>query len=467
MNNERKILGFFIVNLKVILRGGLIGWNKKTQRILREIRERKNMKSVKFQAPKGMKDILPEEQKYWQYILDTSKLLVEFYNYKRIDTPILEDTQLFKKGTGATSDIVEKELFSLTTKGNDKLSLRPEFTPNIIRAYFEHGMASWPQPVKLYYFGPVFRYDRPQAGRLRQFYQIGFEAIGLSDSVLDAQIIQISWKIYTKLGISKDLNIQINSIGCPECRPDYNKLLTDYYKGKTRQLCANCKVRLRKNPLRLLDCKEGACIRLMVQAPQSVDHLCAECHEHFKSVLEYLDELNLPYELNYKLVRGLDYYTKTVFEFWPKEDCLAQSALGGGGRYDGLAKIIGNKEVPGVGVSLGVERIIMEIQKQQINLEHKEISKVFLAQLGALSKRKALKLFEILQEANIQTAESFTRDSLKAQLRIADKIGAKITLILGQKEALEDSIIIRNMETGAQEVVPINKLVQELRKRLK
>lgn len=414
----------------------------------------------RFQAPKGMKDILPEEQKYWQFILNIAEPLIQDYGFKKIDTPILEETQLFTKGTGQTTDIVQKEMFSLRTKGDDRLSLRPEFTPNICRAYLEHGMNSLPQPVKLYSFGPVFRYDRPQAGRLRQFNQFSIEALGSKDPIIDAQIIQLSWKIFEKLGISKNLTIQINSIGCPKCRPGYIKLLVQYYKNKIKQLCNDCKTRLSKNPLRLLDCKETVCQRLMADVPQSVDNICSECHDHFKDVLEYLDELDLPYELNYRLVRGLDYYTKTVFEFYP-EPCF-----GGGGRYDGLIEILGGKETPGVGVALGVERMIMEIEKQKIKLIGQKKPRIFLAQLGTLGKRKAIKLFDALQQEEIKTAESFSRDSLKTQLRIASELEVDFTLIVGQKEALEESVILRDMSTGIQEVILINKIITELKKRL-
>jgi len=408
-----------------------------------------------------MQDILPEEQKYWKHILDVIvKPLVEAYGYQRIDTPILEQTQLFVKGTGKTTDIVEKEMYNLTTKGGDKLSLRPELTPNVVRAYFEHGMGSWPQPVKLYSIGPVFRHDRPQAGRLRQFHQINLEAIGSQDPVLDAQIIQLSSKIAQSLDI-KDSRIQINSIGCPNCRPAYINLLQEHYKGKARFMCTSCKARLRRNALRLLDCKEAGCRRLSDEAPQSVDYLCSECHEHFKSVLECLDELDLPYELNYRLVRGLDYYTKTVFEIFPEPN------LGGGGRYDGLAKIIGKKDIPGVGAALGIERFILQLQEQKIKIFENKAPQIFLAQLGSLAKKRALKLFSELVEQKIGVIESFSRDSLKAQLRIADKLGVSFSLILGQKEALENSVIIRNMETGVQEVVLIKNIIKELKKKLK
>ena len=428
---------------------------------------------IKFQSPKGMKDILPEEQKYWQFVSNIAEPLIQSYGFKKIDTPILEETQLFAKGTGQTTDIVQKEMFSLRTKGGDQLSLRPEFTPNICRAYLEHGMNSLPQPVKLYSFGPVFRYDRPQAGRLRQFNQFSIEAIGSKDPIIDAQIIQLSWKIFEKLGLSKDLNIQINNIGCSKCRPGYIKLLVQYYKNKMRQLCIDCKMRLNKNPLRLLDCKEAVCRRLMADAPQSVDNLCSECHDHFKGVLEYLDELNLPYELNYRLVRGLDYYTKTVFEFFPacnasrSDACRPEPSFGGGGRYDSLIEILGGKETPAVGVALGVERMIMEIEKQKIKIIEQKKPRIFLAQLGTLSKRKAIKLFASLQQEGIKTAESFSHDSLKTQLRIASRLEVDFTLIVGQKEALEESVILRDMSTGVQEVVLINKIIPELKKRLK
>jgi len=414
-----------------------------------------------FKAPKGMKDVLPEEQKYWQFVSNAVEPLIQDYGFKRIDTPILEESQLFAKGTGPTTDIIQKEMFSLRTKGGDRLSLRPEFTPNICRAYLEHGMNSLPQPIKLYSFGPVFRYDRPQTGRLRQFNQFSIEVIGTKNPIIDAQIIQLSWKIFEKLGLNKNLTIQINNIGCPKCRPDYIKLLLQYYKNKIRQLCGDCRTRLNKNPLRLLDCKEAVCHRLMADVPQSVDNLCSECHDHFKCVLEYLDELNLPYELNYRLVRGLDYYTKTVFEFYP------EPSFGGGGRYDGLIETLGGRETPAVGVALGVERMIAEIEKQKIKITEPQKPQIFLAQLGTLGKRKAIKLFDALQQEGIKTAESFSRDSLKTQLRIAVKLEAKYTLIVGQKEALEESIILRDMSTSVQEVFAINKIVPELKKRLK
>jgi histidyl-tRNA synthetase len=362
---------------------------------------------------------------------------------------------------------VEKEMYSFKTKGGDTLSLRPEFTPGIIRAYLENGLSSWPHPVKLYTLGPLFRYEQPQAGRYRQHHQINFEIIGEKDPVLDSQIIHCFFIIFKELGL-KRLNIQINSIGCSQCRPIYRKLLIEYYRNKTKLICPYCRKRFRQNPLRLLDCRDEKCQKITEEAPQFIDHLCQDCHNHFKSVLEFLDELELPYFLNGHLVRGLDYYTKTVFEFWPEETQeKAQIALGGGGRYDNLVELLGGRPTPAVGGALGIERIISLMKAQQVKAPSKLQPRVFLVQLGGLGKRKSLKLFEDLRRAGFRVAESFGRDSIKAQLKIADKLGVQFSLILGQKEALDGTIIIRDMTSGVQEIVPIEKVIKELKKRFK
>lgn len=419
-----------------------------------------------FTAPKGMQDILPEAQIYWQKIQAVIENEAESFNFKKIDTPILEDIRLFQRGTGTTSDIVEKEMFELITKGGQRLALRPEFTPGVVRAYLENGLFSQPQPVKLYSFGPVFRYAQPQAGRMRQFHQFNFEVIGDEAPVLDAQLILLVWRILKKLKL-KDLNVQINSIGCEGCRPAYVKLLKDYYQRNFSKLCLDCRRRLKVNPLRLLDCKEDKCRLLANNAPQIVDHLCEECHDHFKDVLEFLDELELPYALNPSLVRGLDYYTKTVFEIWPEARDERQACLGGGGRYDLLVKLLGGRPTPAVGFAGGIERIIEAAKTQKIEPPQVAAPKVYLAHLGEFAKKKGLKLFEDLIEAKIKVVENFSKDSLKSQLRNTDKLGIKICLILGQKEALEETIIMRNMVTGVQEVVDIKKIVGEVKKRLK
>jgi len=417
-------------------------------------------------ALRGMRDILPDEWEYWDYFIKKAETLAKNYGYRFLETPILEDTSLFIRGTGVDTDIVEKEMYSFATKGGDNVSLRPEGTPGIVRAYIENGMNVWPHPVKVYYLGPMFRYERPQAGRYRQFHHFGFEAIGEESPILDVQIIQLTWKILESIGL-KGLSIQINSIGCAVCRKAYRKLLIDYYEAEKNRLCQDCRRRFVRNPLRLLDCKEEKCMRLAALAPQTIDHLCQECHDHFKSVLEYLDELELPYTLNPRLVRGLDYYTRTVFEIWPQGEENFRGSLAGGGRYDDLVEILGGSSTPAIGSAIGIERVIEELKVQEIRPSVSPQPKVFLVQLGELARKKSLKLFSELIEAGIQAAESFSKHSIKSQLKLADKLGAKIALILGQKEALDETIIIRDMKSGMQEIVNFKKVIKELKKRIK
>src|SRR3989344_2248297 len=314
------------------------------------------MKS-RLQAPSGMHDILPEDEPFYQKIYDTAAEIADFYGFYKIDTPIVEDAELFSESIGASTDIVEKQMYTFKTKGGDFLALRPEFTAAVSRAYIEHGMFNLPQPVKLFTFGPLFRYERPQLGRFRQFHQVDFEAFGEASSAIDAQIIQIFYNILKELKF-KNLIVEINSIGDNQCRPYYKKLLSNYFRSRENSLCADCRRRLRENPLRILDCKEEKCQPVKAQAPQIVDHLCEECKSHFKSVLEFLDELELPYHLNPYLVRGLDYYTKTVFEIFEDTEEGRQSALVGGGRFDSLVKMLGGKDAPACGGAAGGERII-------------------------------------------------------------------------------------------------------------
>jgi len=425
----------------------------------------------KFQRPKGVRDIPPPEQKYFRKIYNVVENIASFYRFQKIETPVLEETELFSKGIGLTTDIVQKEMYSLKTKGGDYLSLRPEGTAPIVRSFIEKGMFNLPQPVKLWYFGPYFRYEKPQLGRFRQFWQFGLEVFGERNPVIDAQIIQIFYNILKELKI-KNLLIEINSIGDSQCRPYYKKLLINYLRSREQALCLDCRRRLRANPFRILDCKQEKCQRIISQAPQVIDHLCEECHQHFKEVLEFLDEIELPYHLNPYLVRGLDYYTKTVFEIFETSvaqipEMVTQNALVGGGRYDALVKLLGGKDSPAVGAAAGVERIVSTMKEKKVRLPQPFQSKVFLAQLGKLAKRKSLKLFEDFRKAKIPVTESFGRDSLKAQLARADKLGVNFTLILGQKEALEGTIIIRNMKTGRQKIVNLKKIVAEMEKRLK
>ena len=438
-------------------------------------------KKPKFKAPTGMHDILPEDQKYFQKINDVIKNIANFYGFEKIDTPILEEAELFSRGVGLATDIVGKQMFSFKTKGGDYLALRPEGTAPIARAFIERGFHSLPQPVKLWHFGAFFRYEHPQAGRFRQFWQFGFEVLGEENPVADAQIIQIFYNILKELKL-KNLIIEVNSIGDSQCRPYYKKLLTNYFRARESGLCADCRRRLRENPLRILDCKEEKCQPIKAQAPQMLDHLCDECHKHFKEVLEFLDEVELPYSLNPYLVRGLDYYTKTVFEIFAQEEVKKQKntpedtteqklpekqALAGGGRYDTLVKLLGGKETPACGAAAGVERIIETIKTKTPKLHKEAEAEVFLAQLGNLAKRKSLKLIEDFRKFKVSVGESLGRDSLRAQMAKANKLGARYTLILGQKEALEGKIIIRDMKKGKQEVARLDKVVKEIVKKIK
>ncbi|MBU2036652.1 histidine--tRNA ligase [Patescibacteria group bacterium] len=426
----------------------------------------KKKKRKEFQALKGMRDLLPPDTAWWDKLIKTGEDLARDFGFQKIETPVIEDAELFIRGTGATTDIVSKQMYFIKTAGGTSLALRPEGTPGVVRAYMENGLASLPQPIKLFYFGPMFRHEQPQAGRWRQFYQFGLEVFGDSGAVLDAQIIQFCFNLFKAVGLKK-INIHINSLGCPQCRPAYRRVLLDYYRYRKDRVCPDCKRRLKENPLRLLDCKEEKCQPIKSQAPASVDHLCDECRKHFKEVLEFLDELEIPYFLNSALVRGLDYYTKTIFEIFWEEEGLAPGALGGGGRYDNLVKELGGKPTPAVGVALGLDRIVALMKKEEVKVGSEPNFKVFLVQLGLMGKKKSLKLFEKLHQAGILAAESLSRDSIKAQMKIADKLGVKFALILGQQEALDGTVIIRDMQSGVQETVPQEKVVEELKKRFR
>lgn len=431
---------------------------------IRRIRKVKNI----FQTPKGTSDILPIEQGYWDLIRETVKELARFYRFERLDTPILEEKGLFLATLGSVTDVIEKQMYALKTRGGDYLVLRPEETAPVARAYLSNGMFNLPHPLRIFYEGPMFRYEQPQANRFRQFHQFGLEIIGEDNAVADAQIINLFYNILRELKI-RNLIVQVNSVGCLECRPDYRTKLISYYRPLYKQLCKNCKRRFFENPLRLLDCKEKYCEELKGGAPHLVDQLCSDCHAHFKALLEFLDELGLPYILNTNLVRGLDYYTRTVFEIYEEieEEIGSQDALVAGGRYDNLVEMLGGKPTPAVGGAAGFERIINVLKKLEIKLPSPPSPHVFLVQLGDLARRKSLKLFEDLRQAGIKVAESLGRDSIKSQLRIADKEGVLISLILGQKEAINNTIILREMTTGFQETFPLEKIIQIIKKRLK
>jgi len=420
-------------------------------------------KVKKFQTLKGFKDILPDNQKYWSFIFEKTKEISDDYSFQRIDTPILESLNLFKRSIGETSDIVSKEMFEFEDKGDEKVVLRPEFTASIVRSYIQHGMFTWPQPVKLWTSGPLFRYDKPQAGRYRQFNQINFEVFGSSKPELDSQLIIMAYEIYKSFGL--DIIIQVNSIGCPECRKDYLKELKKFLKDK--KLCSGCQERLENNPLRVLDCKEKKCQDILQEVPPILDSLDEDCKSHFVKVLEGLDDAEVPYNLNPLLVRGLDYYNRTTFEIYlADEEIASQNALGGGGRYDYLVEQLGGRPTPAIGFASGIERIILKMQEKNIEIKDSSHCDVFMSALGADAVKKARKLFSQLRKEKIKVKEAFGKKGLAEQMEEANRIHSKYVLILGQKEIIDETIIIRDMGSGVQEVVKFEKIISETKKRI-
>lgn len=410
---------------------------------------------------------MPEDQPFWDYVIKKSVDLLTDYSFERIEVPVLEETELFLRGVGKGTDIVEKELYSLRTKGGDNLSIRPEFTAPIARAYIENGFATRPHPVKLYYLGPVLRHDKPQAFRYRQLNQLGVELFGDETAAADAEVIYILHRIFESLGIKNHV-VHINTIGDAASRAQYIRALKDYYRPKLKKLCARCGDKYKKNPLKLLECVEESCAEFIKEAPQILDYLDESSRKHFKNVLEFLDEAGVPYNLNPYLVRGLDYYTQTVFEVWPSESSAVQVSLAGGGRYDKLVESLGGPKTPAVGWSIGIERLMAVIKESNVKVpELRKNYKLFFAQLGDMAKKKSMVIFEQLRKAGIPIKASFGRDSIKSQLRIANRLGVKYTLIFGQKEAMDETIIIREMDSGVQETILLRNIVDEVKKRLK
>lgn len=419
---------------------------------------------MRFQRPTGTLDILPEDQPYWEYVVACAVRLARQAGFERIDVPIFEATDLFARGIGTATDVVEKEMYTFTDKGGDSLTLRPEFTAGVVRAYIENGMHVRPQPVKLYSVGPVFRYDRPQAGRFRQFHQFNLEILGEQDPLADLEVMVVIWDLYATLGF-RDLSFQLNSTGCPRCRPGYVEVLRDYYRHHRDEVCDDCRRRMERNPLRVLDCKADVCQPIIEAAPPILNHLCDECAEHFARLREYLDLLGRPYTINHRLVRGLDYYTKTVFEVWAA-GIGAQAAVCGGGRYDGLAEILGGPPTPGVGVAAGIERIILAMKSQGIPVPPLPPPPVFLAHLGDAARREAVRLADALRRAGVGVWVAFGERGLKSQMREADKRGARFTVILGEDELARGVAAVRDMAASEQVEVPLEELVPWLRERV-
>jgi histidyl-tRNA synthetase len=420
------------------------------------------MPATQFQAPRGTQDILPEDAPYWTRVEDEMRRQARLANYGEIRTPTFEDTSVFLRGVGASTDIVEKEMYTFLDKGRDSMTLRPEATAGIVRAYLQRGMASRPQPVKLFTLLNAFRYDKPQKGRFREFHQIDFEAIGEADPLADAELVGLQWRLYAELGL-RNLSLQVNSIGDHTCRPAYIAKLGDYFRQHLDGLCEECQRRIETNPLRLLDEKEPRCQAVLEGAPRSADHLCADCRVHFEAWLGHIEGTGIPFTINPRLVRGLDYYTRSVWEIWPPV-VGAQSTIGGGGRYDGLAEQLGGRSTPGVGFATGVERIILEMKDQQVALAPLSLPRAFLVYQNDVGKRTAYQLAETLRANGISADLSFGDRKLGKQLSAADRAGAHYAVILGEDELASDTVTLKDLRNGAdQRRVPRSELLAILR----
>ncbi len=413
-----------------------------------------------YQAPRGTADLLPEEQKYRRYIESKAMALARSYGYGRIDNPVFEDAGLFVRSVGEGTDIVEKEMYTFEDRGGDQVTLRPEGTAPVCRAYLEHGMHNLPQPVRMYYFCPVFRYERPQAGRFRQHHQFGVEVLGDANPAVDAEVIELAWRLMHSLGLT-DIRLFINSIGDRESRPHYIGQLKDYYSRQSDRICEDCRSRLERNPLRLLDCKVESCRAIGEEAPRSVDHLDPDSLDHWSKLQEYLSAMDIPYEIDHRLVRGLDYYTRTVFEIQPAE-AGAQSTICGGGRYDGLIEQLGGRPTPGIGFGSGLERLTLNIKRSGVEVPDEPSPTYLVANVGEAARVPALELASRIRRAGSGAVLSSGSRALRGQMRQANALGIPYVIILGDDEISRGEVVIRDMNTSSQETIPMSAFLQSL-----
>jgi len=414
------------------------------------------------QAPKGTNDILPDDVYRWHYVEKVFTSLCKQFGYKEIRVPVFEHTELFNRGVGETTDIVQKEMYTFDDKAGRSLTLRPEGTAGVVRSYIEHGMSSAVQPVKLYYNITAYRYEKMQKGRYREFHQFGMEIFGAADAAADAEIIGALSLLFERLGV-KNLSLNVNSIGCPTCRNDYNELLRTFLSDKIETMCDTCKSRYDRNPMRILDCKEDSCKMKVKEAPALLDHICDDCRTHFNTVLTKLNGMNIPYSIDKGIVRGLDYYTRTVFEFVSR-NIGTQGTVCGGGRYDGLIESCGGPQVPGIGFGLGVERLLMEMESQGIVIPEPENPLIYLGAIGD----KAVSVVETiawdLRKKGISCIKDVMGRSVKAQMKYADKLRTDYTMVLGDNEIESGRAALRDMRTGESKDISLDTLVDRLRK---
>lgn len=397
---------------------------------------------------KGTEDVLPKDSYRWQFVEDVMRKESAAYGFKEIRTPVFEHTELFARGVGQTTDVVQKEMYTFDTKGGESVTLRPEGTAGAARAVLEHGLVNDSLPIKASYFVSCYRYEKPQAGRLREFHQFGLECYGTQSPVADAELICVAQSIFDRLDI-KQLRLEINSIGCPTCRAEYHKALKEYFYGYKDELCETCNSRLEKNPMRILDCKSPVCSKIAQGAPKITDYLCDECKEHFASVQKYLDAAGVEYTVNPTIVRGLDYYTKTVFEF-VTDFIGAQGTVCGGGRYDGLIEELGGKHLPSLGFAMGIERLLMLMDKQGIEIPKPSTCDLYVAVMGESASLKSFEIIKAVRSCGLIAETDVVGRGLRAQMKYADKIGAKFSMVLGDNEIEQGKAVIKNMSSGEQ-----------------
>ncbi|MDO4281274.1 MAG: histidine--tRNA ligase [Peptococcaceae bacterium] len=412
--------------------------------------------------PRGTNDFLPGEVEKWQYLEGLIRELFANYHYKEIRTPIFEHTELFLRSVGETSDIVSKEMYSFEDKGMRHVTLRPEGTAGVVRAFVENKLFAQSLPQKLYYIGPMFRYDQPQAGRYRQFHQLGCEVLGSADPTVDAEVITFAVDLFSKLGL-QSLSVLINTVGCDNCRPRYQEALKAYFSQYKSELCPTCLERLEKNPLRLLDCKEEACKRIASHAPTTLEYACDDCRAHFDKVCSYLESVGVDYQVDTSLVRGLDYYTQTAFEVVMNKVGSQQNAICGGGRYNKLVSQVGGEDIPGMGFAAGMERVLLTIEEEGIQLPIPEGIDVYVAPLGDAAKKVCFELTHTLRQKGYTCETDYLSKSIKAQMKTADKNHARYSIIIGDDELAQNVAVVRNMAESSQETVPMDQVLDYIK----
>ncbi|WP_455544557.1 histidine--tRNA ligase [Intestinibacter sp.] len=416
-------------------------------------------------APRGTKDITPKDVYKWHYVEKKFREICALYGYEEIRTPIFEHTEVFARSVGDTTDVVQKEMYTFTDRGDRQLSLKPEGTAGVIRSFIENKMYADTQPTKLYYITPCFRYERPQAGRQRQFHQFGIEVLGSDGPSVDAEVIGLAVQFFNEMGL-KNLSVNINSVGCPKCREEYNRKLKEYLDKKVDVLCETCLERKDKNPMRVIDCKNPQCKENLQDIPFMIDHLCDDCKDHFEKLQTYLKEMDINFVVDKTIVRGLDYYKKTAFEII-SNDIGSQSTVCGGGRYDGLVEMLGGpKGVSGIGFGLGVERLLLTLENNNIEIENPKATDIYIATMGDEAKTKSFKLIKDLRANHISADNDHLDKSIKAQFKYSDKINAKYTVVIGDNELANDTATLKNMQTSEQTTIKLSELVDELKKRL-